>query len=128
MELTSIEELKIYAQGQLVELPQFANGQPFVAKLKRPSLLALAKSGKIPNELLTAATGLFETNKGKEDFNMESVVKMYNMLETVCEASFVSPSYQELKEVGVELTDEQMLFVFAYAQRGVETLKNFRTK
>ena len=33
--VTSIEELKQYSNGTLVELPCFAEGQPFVARLKK---------------------------------------------------------------------------------------------
>ena len=128
LELTSLDTLKVYAQGQLVELPPFAANQPFVAKLKRPSLLALTKVGKIPNELLTNATQLFENPSGKEGYDQESVAKMYGILETICEASFVSPTYKELKELGIELNDEQMLFVLSYAQRGVSALRDFRTE
>lgn len=51
-QITSLQNLKTYTKGQIVELPPFAEGMPFVARLKRPSMLALVKSGKIPNELL----------------------------------------------------------------------------
>ena len=47
LKLTSIEELKKYANGTVVELPSFSEGQPFVARLKRPSLLSMVKQGKI---------------------------------------------------------------------------------
>lgn len=128
MELTSLDTLKIYAEGQLVELPPFAEDQPFVAKLKRPSLLALAKAGKIPNELLTSAGELFETNSGKSEESdaAEKVATLANMLDTICESSFVSPTYAEIKEIGIELTDDQKTFVFQYAQNGVKALSNFR--
>ena len=57
--VTSIEELKQYSNGTVVELPCFAEGQPFVARLKRPSLLGMVKQGKIPNTLLVRANELF---------------------------------------------------------------------
>ena len=34
--------------------------------------------------------------------------------------------YDDLKEAGVKLTDEQMMFVFNYTQNGVEALESFR--
>ena len=33
--VTSIEDLKKYARGTIVELPCFAEGQPFVARLNK---------------------------------------------------------------------------------------------
>lgn len=126
--LTTLNDLQAYSQGQLVELPEFAVGQPFVAKLRRPSLLALAKSGKIPNELIGSASKMFSSGKASEKDEESVLSQMYDMLEVICEASFVSPTYQEIKDAGVELTDEQRTFVFNYAQTGVRALSNFRTE
>lgn len=125
MEVTSLEALKSYSMGQLVELPPFAEGQTFVARLKRPSMLALVKAGRIPNSLLQSANTLFisgtmdEKNKGAMSDVME-------ILETVCDACFVEPTYQQIKDAGIQLTDDQMMFVFSYSQRGVKALDPFR--
>ena len=60
LKVTSIEELIKYSkEGEIVELPPFSEGKPFVARLQRPSMMELAKSGKIPNKLLTSASKLF---------------------------------------------------------------------
>jgi hypothetical protein len=125
MEVTSLEALKSYSMGQLVELPPFAEGQTFVARLKRPSMLALVKAGRIPNSLLQSANTLFisgtmdEKNKGAMSDVME-------ILDTVCDACFVEPTYQQIKDAGIQLTDDQMMFVFSYSQRGVKALDPFR--
>lgn len=125
--VTSIEELKKYQEGEVVELPSFAVNQPFVARLRRPSMLVLAKNGAIPNDLLTSANSLFE--KGGQSFNAldeTMLTKMFDVMEVICEASFVEPSYKALKEAGIELTDEQYMFVFGYSQNGVKQLNSFR--
>lgn len=129
--VTSISMLQEYARGQLVELPPFAEGQEFFAMLKRPSLMALSKTGRIPNELLSSAMGLFTaSNKSstKEKDATEVLNDMNDMLEVICEASFVSPTYSEIKNAGIELTDEQKTFVFQYAQEGVRALNSFRNE
>ena len=127
--VTSILQLQEYAQGQLVELPPFGEDQPFFARLKRPSLISLAKAGKIPNELLNAAGELFSSSsKTKNTKDSNSFSKLWDMMEAVCEASFVSPTYKEIREAGIELTDEQKNFVFQYSQEGAKALKGFRTK
>lgn len=125
--VTSIEELKKYQAGEAVELPPFANNQPFVARLRRPSMLALAKNGAIPNDLLTSANSLFE--KGGQSFDAldeAMLTKMFDVMEVICEASFVEPSYKAIKEAGIELTDEQYMFVFGYSQNGIKQLNSFR--
>lgn len=127
--VTSIADLQTYAKGAVVELPPFADGQPFVARLKRPSMLALVKSGKIPNELLQEANDLFMgTPAGKhgDKYDPEVMSRMFEVFDIMCEASFVEPTYKQLIDAGVELTDDQYTFIFNYSQAGVKALKSFR--
>ena len=130
-QITSIGQLKGYSAGQVVEFPPFAEGQPLIARIKRPSMLLMAKSGKIPNALLGAATDLFSgqgtgNRKGKEK---ETALKeVFGILDVICEGCFLEPSWNDMKEAGVELTDEQYMFVFKYAQQGVKALEPFRNQ
>ncbi len=124
MAVTSIEQLTAMAQGEEVELPAFAEGQTFIARLRRPSLYALVKAGKIPNSLLASAAKVF--GEKKQD-NQQNISEFYDALEAVCEASFVEPKYADIKEAGIQLTDEQMMAVFTYSQEGVKGLSKFRT-
>lgn len=127
--VTSIEELKEYAKGQFVELPPFSEGQPFFARLRRPSMMGLVKGGKIPNELLTKANELF-TNRATtaaaiSDENMLS--ELLDIFEVICEETFVEPKYKDIKEAGITLTDDQHMFIFNYSQQGVKALERFHT-
>ncbi len=122
--VTSLSDLTLYAQGQVVELPPFTEGQPLVARLKRPSIMALAKSGKIPNALLSAATELFTGVKDKAD--PIDISEIMGVVEVLCEASFLEPTYAQIKEAGIELTDEQCMAVFNYSQQGIRALDSFR--
>lgn len=125
VKITTLQDLQSYSRGQVVELPPFAENQPFVARLSRPSILELVKSGAIPNALLTTANKLF-TSTGM-DVKQESLLSdVFQVMDTLCEATFLEPTYKEIKEAGISLTDEQMMFVFNYSQRGVEALKTFR--
>jgi hypothetical protein len=124
-DITSITQLSEYAKGQVVRLPGFAPDQPFVARLKRPSMLALVKSGKIPNALLETASSLFD-GKSKSNEATNTMGDMYEVLEIIAEASLVSPTMAEIKSAGIELTDEQFIAIFNYSQQGVEGLKSFR--
>ena len=125
--ITSIDQLKQYAQGQVIELPAFSEDQPFVARLKRPSMLALAKANKIPNSLLLTANNLF-AGSGVDTKKPEALKDVFSVLDVICEACFVEPTYQDLREAGVELTDEQYMFLFNYTQRGVRALESFRSQ
>lgn len=128
LKVTSIEELLKYRNGNVVELPAFAEGQPFYAVLRRPSMMGLVKAKKIPNQLLTTANRMFEDGvaNAMDSDNEEIMDDMFSVIDVICEASFISPTYEELKKNDIELTDEQLLFIFNYSQTGVKALEPFR--
>lgn len=127
--ITTIEQLKQYSSGVIVELPPFAEGKPFFAKLKRPSLLGMVKQGKIPNTLLVRANELFvQDGTGFDPDEENMMAQMFDVLELMAQETFVEPTYSEIKDAGIELTDEQMMFIFNYAQQGVRALESFRTE
>lgn len=125
LQITSLDQLSKYSQGQIVQFPDFGEGQPFVARIKRPSMLALAKTGKIPNSLLNTANGLF-AGKGINEKNKSALGDLFQILDVICEDCFLEPTYSQLKEAGVELTDEQLMFIFNYTQKGTKALETFR--
>ena len=128
--VVTIAELKELSSGEIVELPSYNEGQVIYVKLRRPSLLQMVKAGKIPNELLADANVLFANgangvvNKAIKD--EDTLARLLEVIECICEESFVEPTYKEMKDAGIVLTDSQLLAVFAYTQNGVESLKNFR--
>lgn len=128
MTITTIEELKASAGAQLIELPPFVEGTRFVVKAIRPSILRLASEGKIPNELLETANNMFINGAGRSNTRDKKLMgKMFSTLETIAEQFFVEPTYQEIKDAGIDLTDDQYLFIFNYTQEGVRALSRFPT-
>lgn len=129
LKVTSIDEILKVAKGEVVELPGFVEDVPFVARLKRPSMLAMTKTGKIPNELLVEANKLFVNGVSAKSINVSDsgmMSNMFNILQVICEEAFVEPTYKELEENGITLTDEQQMAVFSYTQSGVKALAPFR--
>lgn len=127
-QVTSLEQLKQYANGNIVRLPDFAEGQPFVAKLKRPSILGMAKQGKIPNSLLVKTNELFVQSGSLDTEENSMMQEIYDVIDLIANETFVEPTYDEIKSTGIELTDEQMMFIFNYSQQGVKALESFRTE
>lgn len=124
---TSIEELKKQSRGELVELPGFIKEESFVARLRRPSLLVLIESGQIPNDLLAQAQNLF--SNGTADLangGNASIKEMYDVIKIICKSAMVEPTYSELEENEIQLTDEQLMAIFAYTQRGIKAMESFR--
>ena len=117
METTKLDDLKKIQEGEVVELPFFDDDTPFNARLKRPSLLTLCKTGVIPNSLLAAAQKIFEGEK-------KGNVKDYGeVLHTVAYVALQEPGYEDVKDI---LTDEQLTAIFNYTQFGVAALMPFR--
>lgn len=131
-QVISIEELKKLAEGEIVELPSFKGDERIKVRLRRPSMLFMIKSGKIPNDLLVEANKLFTQGTGglatnQKDLNdPTTLVKTTELLECVCEEAFVEPTYKQICDAGIKLTDSQLLAVFEYTQNGVANLKSFR--
>lgn len=124
--VTSFEQLQEYAKGQIVRLPDIAEGCPFYARLKRPSLLGLISSGKVPNPLVTTANNLFaKGGAGVDPVNPKQMEELTKILHIFCESAFVEPTYDEIKRAGYELNDEQLMAVFNYVQKGNKALERF---
>lgn len=127
LKITSLVELQSYRDGKVIELPPFAEGQPFVARVTRPSMLMLVKEGKIPNTLLTSANEIFQNGAGSYDTeDKDALGELFDVIDIICDASLLEPTLQDIKDAGLSLTDEQMMFLFSYAQNGVKALDSFR--
>ena len=122
-QVTSIEQLKIKSQGEVVFLPGW-DDEPFVARVKRPSMLGLASKGKIPNGLLGAAQKVF-TSSVDEKVNLTEI---FQVTRVIAEEALVEPTLKQIEEAGVELTDEQLTAILNYSQSGVKALERFRPK
>lgn len=127
MNITSITDLQSYAGGTVVRFPDFAEGQPFVARVRRPSMLVLAKQGKIPNTLLNSAGELFSKGGAGFDADNENMLgDMYDIMDIIATSALIQPSMEEIKAAGLELSDDQMMAIFNYTQTGVKALETFR--
>ena len=127
MRITSISDLQSYSAGTVVRFPDFGDGQPCVARVRRPSMLVLAKQGKIPNSLLTAAGELFSKGGSGLDTDNENMLgEMFDIMSIICESALIQPTMAEIRSVGLELSDDQMMAIFNYSQAGIRALESFR--
>lgn len=127
--VTSIDKIMQWVDGEIVELPGWKSDEPVYFKLSRPSLLALAKAGKIPNSLLARASELFY--KGTRSLNVsdtEMLAESYDIMHVLAASAMKEPTMDELEERGVELTDAQYIAIFQYTQNGINALSQFRGK
>lgn len=125
MKATSIESLNKIAEGEVVSLPPFVDGQEFCARLKRPSFLGMVQSGKFPNALLNTANELFSKTDKKSTGEQTSLQEISEIVLIVLKEAMLEPTYQQLEEIGLQLTDEQQMAIFQYTQTGLKKLSTF---
>ena len=98
-------------------------GETVEVELKRPSILALAAAGAIPNPLMKTARKLFYSGINPDGGDLAEEGRV--LLE-VAKAALVKPSFDQLEAAGIELTDEQLVAIFQYTQLGAKALDRFR--
>lgn len=111
---------------KLINIPGFEPGEEIQILIKPATLLSMIVGGKLPNELLTAVSELFqgpqlsEEEMGKKLLNDRKSMEAFNqMLEQVCAEVMLEPKYIEIKEF---MTDKQRQSVFTQATGNVNQL------
>ena len=109
----TMHEMKLTLSG-------FDGKSEMTVTARRPSILTLARLGKIPNPLLGAAAKLFSfCGKGSEP----SLKEVADTLHIVAEAALIEPAYETVKDA---LTDDQLMELYQFAKGGVDALNCFR--
>ena len=98
--------------------------------MKKPNLMQLMVEGKVPNTLMSVAMGMFKKGSGelieKAVEDIDALKELVGMMEVFAEASLVNPSYAQIKEIGLSLTENQLIGILQFAQGGVKALEDFR--
>ena len=122
--MTDISVIAGRYAAQTYALPGWGPEGDFVCRLRRPGLVAMAEAaGFVPNPLLPVIEELF--------FPVGKQVKLppeqqARALSEIARYALVEPTLDELNAVGLSLTDEQYLAIYAFALKGAEGLARFR--
>lgn len=132
MQITSLEQLQQIKVTEIIELPPFDDGTPLNVEVKKPNMMQLITSGKIPNTLLSSAMDMFNGKAGdkmvKASQNANDLKELVGMMNIIAEASLVRPTYKEIKSLGIDLTDNQLTGLLMYSQGGIKALEGFRNE
>ena len=121
--VTPVVNLSEIAKGVPVELSGWTDDAPFVARLRRASLSGMIRAGKIPNPLMAAAQRLYEGGKSKASATFKELIDVQRL---VVSEALVEPSEAVLKDLGLDLTEQQVEEIYTYALRGPKVLEQFR--
>lgn len=130
LKITSIDELKA-ASTRVVEISGFEPGKILRFKVRRASLMDLIEQGAIPNNLLTIVIEVLKIRSDRatfnplEDLDAEKFLEFCSLIDAVCKAVMIEPSYEEAKDL---LIDQQKIEIYQYAQYGLRVLERFRER
>ncbi len=118
---TSVEAIDKVRKGQedVVELPAFLDGTPFIARLRRPSLFQMAKNGQFPNPLSAAVDELMSNVQNPKT----SVEDRAKVLSIVARAALEDPSFEAVEDL---IDSFQMMAIWEFVMNGVNALIPFR--
>ncbi len=100
----------------------------FKVKLKRINLMSLMATGKVPNPLIGTVVSLFKGDKEFKADSNESIKELNQLANFFAEQALAEPTYKDLKENGIELTDTQLMAIYNYALQGPIALIPYLTK
>lgn len=124
--ITSLEEIRAKYGIQEYALPGWEPGADFVCKLRRPGLTDMtAAVGFVPNPLMGVVADLF-TPTG-EKLKKIPRDQQSKGIQAIARYALVEPTYDQLAEAGIALTDEQYQAIYAFALGGAAALERFRT-
>ncbi|CEK35771.1 hypothetical protein UMC2_26641 [[Clostridium] sordellii] len=129
LQVTSLEQLKKFAEGELISITGFIEGEDFVVRVKRPSIMSLVKNGNIPNTLLTKASELFGGNNSKKKSKVDDIkefTQLIDIMTIIAKECLIEPSVDDIESFGLNLNDDQLIEIFTYVQGGLKELEKFR--
>ena len=99
-------------------------------RLRKVSLMAMVKEGKLPNELLSLVVDLSSGKIGDTLDNMgaEQMKQFYDLLLIVAKESLVSPTYEEIIKEVESLPEQTLVDIWLYNLYGLRALENFRKR
>lgn len=117
LKVTTKEDLEKARQAELVELPAFMDGTPFVAKLRRPSLLRMAQLGQIPDDLQPVIDKLL---RGDDDSPMELKARAFSLYASL---AMEEPAFEAVEDV---IDSFQLATIWHWGVFGPAMMEPFR--
>lgn len=104
----------------------WANGEMITVKMRRPGLYNMAAMGFVPNPLLGAIQAMFSGDSAQLD--RVDAKKQGECVIAMAKYALVEPTYAQLTEAGLELTDRQLMDIYLFALGGAAMLAGFRAE
>lgn len=134
LKVSSLDDLKRAGEGLIVQLPNFPNGTPLVAKIKFPSLLSMIRTdGEISNPLMASVMELSPdqvaeklANPNQQPADAKQIEDTLHMIDSICKECLVEPTYAQIEQYAGGLTDNQKIAIYNRVQEVFTGLGSFR--
>lgn len=124
--VTSLEEMKLQARGQIVKIPGWSPGMTVNVRVRRVDLTAMiAAAGALPN-VLAAALAKKDPSGEVPAPTPEDIEKLLPVLDAVAREALVEPTYEQIVREVAPLTLDQKVAIFDAALGEVKALQSFR--
>ena len=122
-----IVDLKAMAEKyapQVYEIHSWEPGEMMEVRLTRPSLYNMARMGLVPNPLMGAMQAMFSADPKRVD--AVDAKKQGDCVIAMAKYALVEPTYQQITDAGLTLTDQQLTDIYMFALGGAAALAAFR--
>ena len=129
--VTSLEDMRAQALGEVVEIPGWVPGKVVHVRLRKVDLTAhILAAGPIPNILVGAVGEAFGDQPGGAPKNRapspEDIQQMLPVFEVVAREAMIEPKYDQVVAEVAPLTLDQKLAIFDYATGTLKAARPFR--
>ena len=124
MAITSMNEIMQAAAPQEITISGFAPGTEITVLARRPSFYTMLAAGAAPNPLIPEMEKLFV--RRDRSGHARPSEEFARTLVFIAQETLAEPSYAQLRENGIELTDDQLTEISLFATAGAEALRSFR--
>lgn len=128
--VTSLEEIRVQTEPEIVELPGFRAGTVINVKLRMIDLTPKLLELRVSNPLLAEAQKLAQEGVPKDQIagklDTSSLTEIAPLLDTVAQEALMEPTYQEIMAIH-PLTLAQKLKIFS-SVLGEDLLLPFRSE
>ena len=122
--ITNVEDIRGKHGVQEYRLPGWESGEEFVCKLRRPSATGLAAAvGHVPNPLLGVVAEMFMA--GPKAVAKIPADQQAQALLAIARYALVEPTYDQVAEAGIDVSDNQYHAIYAFALGGATGLARF---
>ncbi len=124
--VTSLEEMKLQARGQVVEIPGWSPGTTVNVRVRRVDLtVMIAAAGALPNVLAAALAERGSSGEAPAP-TPEDIEKLLPVLDAVAREALVEPTYEQIVQEVAPLTLDQKVAIYDAALGEVKALQSFR--